>query len=148
MLSCDRRSCLLQMSLERRQIALTSSGFFCLLLAIAGTPVVKRSQPRTSLCSISHGWLSFSLCTTRSAPSSYLLLYCPPSECMDWCGSLLTRCCWPGSTSRLLQEEYCSPELIACNSQEERDMLAVDCDPCWRPYEDISFDSNTRQMLA
>ena len=152
MLSCDGRSCLLQMSLEHRQTALSSSGFFWLLLAIVGMPNCQEipSQKCFAATSVMTDWAFPSECQ-GVFPQATCCSTAQLQRCVGWCSDLLIWCCWRGSTSRLLQGEYCSPDLIAYETlltlQEERDLLAVDCDPCWHAYKGIFF-TVTQDMLA
>lgn len=150
MLSCDGRSCLLQMSLEHRQIALSSSGFFCLVLAVVDMPNCQEilSQKFFAVDLVTADWAFSSECQGMFLQATC----CSTAElqrCVDWCSNLLMWWCWLGSTSRLLQGEYCKPDLIAYDSLLLRGK-GLAC--CWLIQAGvrtkIRLYSNTRQKLA
>lgn len=153
MLSCDGRTCLLQISLEHRQTALSSSGFFLSLIGNCGYAKLLRdpSHPIPS-----HKFFAAALVMADWAFPSECQGVFPQPTCHSTAQlqSVLTGAVtyWHGAVDSAVQVDSCSPDLIVYDSllilQEERDLLASDCDPCWHTYKDTFFYSNTRQMLA
>lgn len=94
MLSRDGRSCLIKLSLEHRQIALSSSRFFCLLLAIVGIPNCQEipSQKLFAAALVMGDW-AFPLECPGVFPQATCHCTAQLQRRIDGCHNLLIGCC-------------------------------------------------------